>query len=193
DRVSLGSPHPDLLAGLNLGLGYKSWDFTMFWYSSIGNELFNNVKAFTDFNLFRGQRSPNSLYRSWKPGADNSNAVLPLLNAQDGYSGSVPSSYFVEDASFLRLKNVVLGYTLPKSLLQKAGIQGLRIYVQAENILTFTKYSGIEPEVTNVNVGADMSVDSDTGVATGGDLRKGIDMGGWPTIMRFIGGVNFTF
>ncbi|MDR1919965.1 MAG: TonB-dependent receptor [Tannerellaceae bacterium] len=188
DRVSLGSPHPDLLAGLNVGLNYKNWDFTMFWYSSIGNELFNNVKVFTDFNLFRGGRSPNSLYKSWKPGADNSEAVLPLLNAQDSYSGSVPSSYFVEDASFLRLKNLVLGYSLPKSLLQKAGIQGLRLYIQAENILTFTKYSGIEPEVTNVNVGEEVS---SSGV--GSDLRKGIDMGGWPTIMRFIGGVNFTF
>jgi TonB-linked SusC/RagA family outer membrane protein len=193
DRVSLGSPHPDLLAGLNLGLSYKSWDFTMFWYSSIGNELFNNVRAFTDFNLFRGQRSPESLYNYWKPGADNSNATMPYLNAMDNYSGATPSSHFVEDASFLRLKNVVVGYNLPKPLLKKAGIQGLRLYVQAENILTFTKYSGLDPEFTNANISNDVSVDSGTGVATGADLRKGIDMGGWPTIMRFIGGINFTF
>jgi TonB-linked SusC/RagA family outer membrane protein len=193
DRVSLGSPHPDLLAGLNLGLGYKNWDLTMFWYASIGNELFNNVKAFTDFNLFRGERSPNSLYKSWKPGADNSDAVLPFLNAMDNYSGVTPSSYFVEDASFLRLKNIVVGYSLPKNVLQKAGIQKIRLYLQAENTITISKYSGLDPEFTNANISNEVSVDSDTGVATGADLRKGIDMGGWPNIIKFIGGVSFTF
>ncbi|MDR2811217.1 MAG: SusC/RagA family TonB-linked outer membrane protein, partial [Tannerellaceae bacterium] len=183
DRISLGSPHPDLLAGLNVGLSYKNFDFTMFWYSSIGNEMFNNVRAFTDFNLFRGQRSPRSLYESWKPGADNSNAVLPLLNAQDGYSGSVPSSYFVEDASFLSLKNVVIGYTLPAALLRKATIQNLRLYVQAENTLILTKYTGLDPELTNTDISE----------GNGADLRKGLDMGSFPTIMRFIVGLNFTF
>jgi TonB-linked SusC/RagA family outer membrane protein len=183
DRVSLGSPHPDLLAGLNVGLNYKSFDFTMFWYSSIGNEMFNNVKAFTDFNLFRGQRSPRSLYESWKPGADNNNAVLPLLNAQDGYSGSVPSSYFVEDASFLSLKNVVIGYTLPASLLRKATIQSLRLYVQAENTLVLTKYTGLDPELTNTDISEGNEA----------DLRRGLDMGSFPRIMRFLVGLNFTF
>jgi TonB-linked SusC/RagA family outer membrane protein len=193
DRVSLGSPHPDLVAGLNVGLTYKNFDFTMFWYSSIGNELFNNVKAFTDFNLFRGQRSPASLYNSWKPGADNSKAVLPLLNAQDGYSGIVPSSYFVEDASYLALKNLQIGYTLPKELLRKATIQSLRVYVQAENTLILTKYSGLTPEITNTNIGSDVNDKSETSDGTGADLRKGLDMGGYPTVMRFIVGLNFTF
>jgi TonB-linked SusC/RagA family outer membrane protein len=187
DRVSLGSPHPDLVAGLNLGLTYKDFDLTMFWYSSIGNELFNNVRAFTDFNLFRGQRSPESLYKSWKPGADNSGAILPLLNAQDGYSGTTPSSYFVEDASYLKLQNLQLGYTFPRELLRKATIQNLRLYIQAENTLMLTKYSGLTPEVTNANISADV-VDN-----RGSDLRKGIDMGGYPTVMRFILGMNFSF
>ena len=193
DRVSLGSPHPDLIAGLNVGLSYKNFDFTMFWYSTIGNELFNNVRAFTDFNLFRGYRSLESLENSWKLGADNSNATIPMLNAVDTYSGSYPSSHFVEDASFLRLKNIMIGYSLPKSLLQKAGIKGLRLYLQAENILTLTGYTGLDPEFTNANINGDVSTDETTGIATGADLRKGIDMGGWPNVMRFIGGVNFTF
>jgi TonB-linked SusC/RagA family outer membrane protein len=187
DRVTLGSPHPDLIAGLNVGLTYKNFDFTMFWYSTIGNELFNNVKAFTDFNLFRGQRSPASLYQSWKPGADNSKAILPLLNAQDNYSGVTPSSYFVEDASYLALKNVQIGYTLPKELLRKATIQSLRVYVQAENTLILTKYSGLTPEITNTDIGSDVND------GTGADLRKGLDMGGYPTVMRFIVGLNFVF
>ncbi|MDR1557327.1 MAG: SusC/RagA family TonB-linked outer membrane protein, partial [Tannerellaceae bacterium] len=188
DRVPLGSAHPDLIAGLNANLSYKNFDLTMFWYSTIGNELFNNVRYFLDFNTFRGQRSPESLYQSWKPGADNSNAILPLLNAQDGYSGKYASSYYVEDASFLALKNVVIGYTLPKELLRKATIQSLRLYVQAENTLMLTKYSGLTPELTNTDISADVDDDN-----KGADLRKGIDMGGWPTIMRFLVGVNFTF
>jgi hypothetical protein len=188
DRIPLGSALPDLVAGLNVGLTYKNFDFTMFWYSSIGNELFNNVRAFTDFNLFRGQRSPESLYNSWKPGADNSKAILPLLNAQDGYSGITPSSYFVEDASYLALKNLVIGYSFPKSLLRKATIQDLRLYVQAENTLMLTGYSGLTPEVTNAEIDRDVNTNN-----VGNDLRKGIDMGGWPTIMRFLVGVNLTF
>jgi TonB-linked SusC/RagA family outer membrane protein len=188
DRVSLGSAHPDLIAGLNASLSYKNFDFTMFWYSTIGNELFNNVRYFTDFNTFRGQRSPESLYQYWKPGADNSNAILPYLNAQDGYSGSYASSYYVEDASFLALKNVVIGYTLPKELLRKATIKDLRLYLQAENTLMLTKYSGLTPEVTNAEIDSDMNTSN-----VSNDLRKGIDMGGWPTIMRFLVGVNFTF
>jgi TonB-linked SusC/RagA family outer membrane protein len=183
DRTVLGSPHPDLIAGLNAGLTYKNFDFTMFWYSTIGNELFNNTKYFTDFFLFGGNRSTRMRDLSWKPGADNSKAILPMLNYKDSYSGDVTNSYYVEDASFLRLKNVVLGYTFPKALLRKATISNLRVYLQAENILTLTGYSGIEPEFTNANVSA----------GNESDLQKGVDMGGWPMTMRFLFGVNFAF
>ncbi|MDR3140925.1 MAG: TonB-dependent receptor [Tannerellaceae bacterium] len=183
DRTVLGSPHPDLIASLNLGLTYKSFDFTMFWYSTIGNKLFNNTKYFTDFFLFGGNRSTRMRDLSWKPGADNSKAILPLLDSGDTYSGSNMSSYYVEDASFLRLKNVVIGYTLPKSLLKKATISNLRVYAQIENALTFTGYSGLDPEFTNADVSE----------GNGSDLRRGIDMGGWPTVMRILFGVNFAF
>jgi TonB-linked SusC/RagA family outer membrane protein len=183
DRTTLGSPHPDLIASLNLGLTYKNFDFTMFWYSTIGNKLFNNTKYFTDFFLFGGNRSTRMRDLSWKPGADNSKAILPLLDSGDTYSGSNMSSYYVEDASFLRLKNVVIGYTFPKALLQKATISNLRVYAQIENALTFTGYSGLDPEFTNANV-------SD---GNGSDLSRGIDMGGWPTTMRILFGVNFAF
>lgn len=87
------------------------------------------------------------------------------------------------NASFLRLKNVVLGYTLPKSVLSKVGIQNLRLYVQAENLLTITGYSGLDPEYTNADMGKE----------SGGDLQRGVDMGGWPSTMRFLFGVNFAF
>lgn len=183
DRTFIGDPHPDLTAGLNMSLTWKNFDFTMFWYSSIGNDLFNNTKYFTDFWLFEGNKSSRMKDKSWKAGADNRNAILPVLDYGDGYSGTNPSSYYVEDGSYLRLKNLVLGYTFPKALLQKATISNLRVYVQAENILTITGYSGLDPDFTNAEVGT----------GNGSDLRRGLDMGGWPTTLRFLFGVNFAF
>lgn len=183
DRTVIGNPHPDLVAGLNASLTYKNWDFTMFWYSTIGNDLFNNTKYFTDFPLFGGNRSTTMRDYSWREGADNSKAKLPVLDSKDNWGGAVASSYYVEDGSFLKLKNLVLGYTFPKLLLEKATISNLRLYIQAENLLTFTKYSGLDPEITNM----------ETGTGSGSDLRRGLDAGGWPTTMRFLFGVNFEF
>lgn len=183
DRTYIGNPHPDLIAGLNATVTWKNWDFTMFWYSTIGNDLFNNTKFFTDFWGFDGNRSRRMLEQSWTPGADNSNAILPILDNKDNYSGANSSSYYVEDASFLRLKNVVLGYTLPKDWLKKANISNLRLYVQAENLFTITGYTGLDPEFTNASVGD----------GNGADLRRGLDMGGWPSTLRLLFGVNFSF
>lgn len=181
DRTMIGNPHPDLMAGFNATLTYKNWDMTMFWYSTIGNELFNNPKYFTDFPLFGGNRSATMRDYSWEPG--KTNAKLPILDSQDNWGGAVSSSYYVEDGSFLKLKNLVIGYTLPKELIQKATISNLRLYIQAENLLTFTKYSGLDPEITNM----------ETGAGSGADLRRGLDAGGWPTTMRLLFGVNFAF
>lgn len=183
DRTVLGSPHPDLIAGLNASFSYKNWDMTMFWYSTIGNEILNNTKYFTDFPLFGGNRSTRMRDLSWKEGADNSKAQLPILDSKDGWTGKVLNSYYIEDGSFLRLKNFIIGYTLPKSFSQKASIANLRLFVQAENLLTFTKYTGLDPEITN----------RETGEGNRSDLSRGIDGGGWPTTMRLLFGINFAF
>ena len=190
DRKMIGNPHPKLLASLNIGLTYKSFDFTMFWYSSIGNDLFNNTKAFTDFNQFRGNRSKRMYEQSWEPGRtfkkpgekySKSDAILPELNSADNYSWQNVNSYYVERASYLRLKNLVIGYSLPRELLQKATISNMRVYAQVENLLTFTRYTGLNPELTNRDMDA------------GNDLQRGIDGGGYPNIIKYIFGVNFTF
>ena len=183
DRKVIGTPHPDLMGGLNATLKYRDFDFTMFWYSTIGNDLFNNTKYFTDFPLFGGNRSTRFKEQSWKLGGDNSDAILPILDSKDNWGGAVASSYYVEDGSFLKLKNLVVGYSIPKHILEKATISNLRLYLQAENILTLTKYSGLDPEITNM----------ETGAGSGADLRRGLDTGGWPTTMRFLFGVNFEF
>jgi hypothetical protein len=119
---------------------------------------------------------------SWEPGKKIDRWTLPMVNAADGNSGIV-CSYFVEDGSFLRLNNIVLGYTLPKSILQKATISNLRIYAQVENALTFTKYTGLDPQVMLRENDAD----------NGRDRSRGIDGGGNPNVIRFILGVNFAF
>lgn len=183
DRTVIGNPHPDLIAGFNATVTYKNWDMTMFWYSTIGNDLFNNNKYFTDFPLFGGNRSTTMRDYSWKKNADNSKAKLPILDSKDSWGGAVASSYYVEDGSFLKLKNLIIGYTLPKDLLKKATISSLRFYIQGENLLTFTKYTGLDPEITNM----------ETAAGNGADLRRGLDAGGWPTTMRILFGVNFAF
>jgi len=190
DRTFIGSPHPDLTGGLNTTITYKNFDFTMFWNFSIGNDLYNNTKYFTDFWLFGGNKSSRVMNQSWVAGADNSNAILPVLDYEDGYSGNYSSSYYVEDASFLRLKNLVLGYSLPKEWLKKATIQNLRVYVQAENLFTLTGYSGLDPEFTNAYLRQSDSTNDGAGRV---DLMRGLDRGGWPTTMRFLFGVNFVF
>jgi TonB-linked SusC/RagA family outer membrane protein len=180
DRTVLGSPHPDIIGGLTIALAWKQWDFTMFWYSTLGNKLFNNTLLFTDFQTFPGNHSSRMLNDSWTP--DNPNAILPILDSGDTYDNKV-NSYFVENASFLRMKNLLIGYTFPKSVLKKLTISNLRLYAQVENVLTFTKYRGLDPELTN----------SDVGAGSGADLSRGIDMGAWPNIIRITGGVNFAF
>ena len=180
DRQVLGSPHPDLIGGLNIAITWKHWDFTMFWYSTIGNKLFNNTLLFTDFQTFPGNHSSRLLNDSWTP--TNPNAILPILDSGDTYDNKV-NSYFVENGSFLRMKNLLIGYTFPKSLLKKWTISNLRLYAQVENAITFTKYRGLDPELTN----------SDVSGGSGADLMRGIDMGAWPNIIRITGGINFAF
>ena len=106
----------------------------MFWNFSIGNDLYNNTKYFTDFWTFNGNKSSRLRDQSWTLNGDNSNAILPMLNMEDNYSGAYSSSYYVEDASFLRLKNLVLGYSLPKELLQEGR------YPESPPVLTSREY-----------------------------------------------------
>jgi hypothetical protein len=117
--------------------------------------------------------------KSWEPG--KTDAVLPILDYQDAVSNKNPNSYYVENGSFLRMQMLSLGYTFPKNLISKAGIENLRIYLQGTNLLTFTKYSGLDPDVTNQIMG-----DS-------GDLTKGVDFFHWPVSKQFLFGINVSF
>jgi hypothetical protein len=171
DRTFIGSPHPDLTGGLNIDLGYGNFDLNMFFYTSIGNEMVNYVTRWIDYGMFNGGLSKDALYNSWgSPYVDNASARLPMLDQSD--VSQEPSTAFLEDASYLRMKNLRLGYTLPKSLLDRAQIKSLRIYAQVSNLFTITNYSGLDPEVRTSGEG------------------MGLDRGSWPTPRQIMFGVN---
>jgi TonB-linked SusC/RagA family outer membrane protein len=175
DRVMLGNPNPDFSYGINLAFRYKAFDLSIFLYGTQGNDLWNNVRWWTDFYSSRtGAKSKTALYDSWTP--ERHNAKAPIQETTSSFSTiNVPNSYFVEDGSYLRAKNVQLGYTLPPSLLQKVGAEQLRIYLQATNLFTITRYSGLDPEVG------------------GSTTVFGIDEGAYPASRQYTVGLNLTF
>lgn len=177
DQSFIGSPHPDLTAGLNVTLAYGNFDFSVFLYSVIGGELYNNTRWWTDFNSFQGNRSRRMLEQSWREGADNSNALLPILDATDTYSNNIANTYLLEDASYLRARTMQLGYTLPRNAGEKIGLNSVRFYIQAQNLFTITKYSGIDPDVTTL----------------GPETGMGIDMGWYPNPKQYLLGASISF
>jgi len=179
DRTIIGNPHPDFTYGLNVNLGYKNWDLTVFAQGVQGNELFNYLKYWTDFNTFQGNRSKDMLYNSWKAQGDN--AMLPRLNANDTFSQQI-STYFVEDGSYMRLKNIQLTYTVPTTVLKKIKLSSMQIYVQGQNLFTLTKYKGLDPDINIRNSGADNQ-----------DIHMGIDEGAFPVSKSYNVGLRVGF
>jgi len=127
------------------------------------------------------------LYDSWRP--DNPNASLPILDANDNISNGISHSYYIENGSYLRAKNIQLGYSLPATLLKKVNIDQLRLYVQATNLFTITSYSGLEPDIMNATFGGG----GDPNTSRGGDLNKGVDYGFYPNARQVLVGLSLTF
>lgn len=182
DRTFLGNPNPKYSYGINIGLVYKNFDFSIFLYGVQGNQIWNDVRWWTDFySSFEGAKSKTALYDSWTP--DHTNAKAPIQENIGTFSTQgVPNSYFVENGAYLRAKNMQLGYTFHKSLLNKVGVDKFRVYIQAANLFTITKYSGIDPEI---------------GAGDGGDIPGvtdfGIDDGAYPNQRQFLIGLNLAF
>lgn len=192
DRTYLGNPNPKFSYGINLGANYKNFDFSIFFYGSQGNDIWNNVKWWTDFNSnFQGAKSHTALYDSWTP--ENHNAKAPIQETVGSFSSSnVPNSYFVEKGSYLRAKNTQLGYTFPAGILKKIKVEKLRIYLQAANLFTITKYSGLDPEIgTTSNTNNTSGGSSNQSFSTGTSF--GIDEGVYPNQRQFLIGLNLTF
>ena len=145
DKVKIGSPYPDFTMGITGDISYKGFDFNLFMYWSYGNEIFNTVKVFTETPYEQTNMSSYMLTDAWRP--DNPNATIAQLGGdrQNNYSRS--SDRFIEDGSFLRFKNISLGYTIPENVSRKVNIEKLRFYVALQNYFTITKYSGRDPEL----------------------------------------------
>ncbi|MCW3466610.1 SusC/RagA family TonB-linked outer membrane protein [Chitinophaga nivalis] len=176
DRTFLGNPNPDFSYGINLGVTWKAFDFSIFLYGVQGNEIWNNVRWWRDFYAaFGSAKSKTALYDSWTP--ERKNAKAPIQEVEGSNSTmNVPNSYMVENGAYLRAKNMQIGYTLPAAWISRLKVQKLRVYVQAANLFTITKYSGIDPEIG------------------GSDITDfGVDEGAYPNQRQFLVGVNLGF
>lgn len=170
DRKFIGSPHPKFTGGLNIDLGFAGFDLNLFFYGSYGNKMINYVARWIDYGQFDGNLSKDALYNSWTP--TNKGARLPMLD-QSSIS-QYNSTAFVEDGSFLRLKNLRLGYTLPKSILDVLKMKDCHIYLQVTNLFTITKYRGLDPELNSSGMG--MGIDQGA-VPTPREISFGITLG----------------
>jgi hypothetical protein len=176
DRTFLGNPNPKFNYGFNLRASYKDFDMSFFLYGVYGNKVWNVTSYWKDFfSSYTGAKSKVALYDSWRP--DHHNAKVAIQeNKQYNSVAMVGNSYFVENGSYLKLKNIQLGYTIPAKLLSRTGIQKLRVYVQAANLFTITKYTGLDPEISGNTVTA-----------------FGVDEGIYPNQRQFLAGINLNF
>ena len=168
DRTNIGDPIPDITMGLNITLNFKGFDFIAYTYSSIGNQMVRNYE--------RTQPNANkiSLNLDRWTGPGTSNTVPRVTTAAT--ANTIFSDYYVEDASFVRIQNVQLGYTIPKSLTGKIGINELRLFTSVSNLYTFTKYLGYDPAAS-----------------TGAPIGSGFDSGFYPAARTYTFGLNLNF
>jgi len=179
DQTFLGSPIPKLTYGFNLGATYKNFDLNMYFDGVYGNKIAAAYEYYTyGFFVSNYNLEQAALGRWTGPGTSN---TMPRLISTDPNNNSRPSSFYLQSGSYLRLQNISLGYTLPKALLEKSKIRSLRFYISAENLLTFTKYKGYDPEIGTQNQG------------NNGTLDLGIDDAIYPQSRTLTAGASLSF
>jgi hypothetical protein len=176
DRTYLGSPVPTFTGGFNFTLRYGGFDFGGYLYTSLGGDIWNQSKWFTDFYpSFQGAAISERVKDSWTP--TNTGATIPIFESASNFSTNTQAnSFYIESGNYLRLQNVTLGYTLPAHVLARLKMTRLRVYTSLNNLFTITNYSGLDP-------------------AVGGnaDTNFGIDVGNYPITKGFTAGVNIGF
>jgi len=178
DMTYLGSASPKMTGGFNLNMAYKGFDLVMFINGSYGNELVNSMyQTLYNSKMFECNISEDMAVNHWS--AENSTSDVPRLDAADLNKNT--ENFFdryVENGSYLRLKNLQFGYSLPSEITKKIRIQNLRIYTSLDNLLTLTKYSGLDPELFGLY---------------GDPFSYGVDMVNYPQPRTYSFGVNVTF
>ncbi len=190
DRTWIGNPNPKFTYGVNLSANYKNFDLTMFLYGSYGNDDYNYVKYWTCFySTFQGGKNIDLYNKAaivQNGVVTNPGATLTAANIAQPLGSSATSSFYVENGSFLKCRVAQIGYTINPSILNHVGINKVHIYVQATNLFTITKYSGLDPEL--------IPSISNNGTSDRQSAAFGIDYGAYPTNQKqFIFGANLTF
>ena len=168
DRTDIGKGMPDWTFGFNLGVSWKNFDLNMMWQGTAGNDIYDATRR-TDIAT---SNLPSWMLNRWT-GEGTSNRIPRFVQGDNVNWQS--SDLYVYDGSYLRLKNIQLGYTLPAALTQKVFISSLRFYVAAENLFTFTKYHGFDPEISS------------------GGTSLGIDYGVYPQARVWTIGASLSF
>jgi TonB-linked SusC/RagA family outer membrane protein len=168
DRVMLGSPIPDVVMGLNFNLQVKGFDLSANIYAALGQEIIRNYERQQPY----ANQLAYNINRWTGPGTTNEYPRLTTGQTRN----TIFSDFFVEDGSFVRLRNIQLGYTLPSSLTEKAAIKSLRFYIGANNLITLTEYLGYDPDV-----------------GSGNPLFSGVDNGIYPQARTIMAGINLNF
>lgn len=145
DNVVLGKAEPDFFGGWNNNLRYKGFEFTAFFNFSVGNSLYNQGRRDLLFYTSNSSNYSRELLNAWNPG--KSSATLPRNVVNDPNNNRRDSDFFIEEASYFKLKNLQISYLLKDGFLRKAYISNVKAYVTVSNVFTLTKYSGLDPEV----------------------------------------------
>jgi len=169
DKRICGDYYPDLTYGMNISLSYKNFDCSMFFQGVQNVDIFTGYK-FSTYMPTQGYNMLAKAQDAWSPTNKGSDIpILQLVDANRNYS--TESDWYLEDGSYLRLKNFTLGYNLPGRLLSFAGVSRFRVYFSSQNLLTFTKYEGFDPEIG----------------------ENGLDMMKYPQSRTFMFGANISF
>lgn len=178
DRKIIGNPNPDFTWGITNDFSYKNFDVNLFFQGSQGGEIFN----MTDVQLTNGDANTTYEYynNAWTP--TNTDTNQPRVGNN---SFREISSRFVEDGSYIRLKNIAVGYNFPSDVIEKLGMENLRLSISAQNLLTFTSYSGLDPEVNYFGSAGNNNTASNT--------VRGFDFGNYPTVKSVSFSLNAKF
>ena len=175
DKTFIGNPNPDFTFNIINELGYKNFDFNIFFRVVSGNEVFNALKRDLTGTAGWLNQSVDVIDR-WT--VNNPDGINPRSNGNDPNINRRVSDRFVEDGSYIRLQNISLGYTMPKSIIEGMKIQSMRFYVSAQNLLTISGYSGFDPEIGSFNQNP---------------LINGVDNGRFPVARSYTFGLNVNF
>jgi TonB-linked SusC/RagA family outer membrane protein len=169
DRQFIGNPNPNFTFGLTNTMNYKGFDLSFFIQGVQGNDVYNLNRYITESALYSTTNGTTRILGRWT-GAGTSNDVPRAINGDPNNNLRV-STHYIEDGSYVRLKNLTFGYTLPTSLMSRISATQIRLYVTAQNLVTLTKYTGYDPEVS----------------------ASGVDLGIYPQTRVFMGGINVGF